>query len=216
MTRVPSMLTHVMSYLLSVTASTRGEESWSNKVLAEFEREFIASHPGAEIKRRFAGDVPHLDFAAQKAGRIPAERQSPEDVAAFALAHELTEELIAASALVIATPMYNWGPPSSLKAWIDRIVNIKTFYQQTGALADLPVTVIIASGGLYSEGENMKHDFLRPLLDEVFTRIGVQDITFVNCDPAGPLDRVPGALDAPGNAYAKALAQVPAAAARIR
>jgi FMN-dependent NADH-azoreductase len=210
------MLTQVMSYLLSVTASTRGEESWSNKVLAEFEREFIASHPGAEIKRCFAGDVPHLDFAAQKAGRIPAERQSPEDVAAFALAHELTEELIAASALVIATPMYNWGPPSSLKAWIDRIVNIKTFYQQTGALADLPVTVIIASGGLYSEGENMKHDFLRPLLDEVFTRIGVQDITFVNCDPAGPLDRVPGALDAPGNAYAKALAQVPAAAARMR
>jgi hypothetical protein len=57
---------------------------------------------------------------------------------------------------------------------------------------------------------------LRPLLDEVFTRIGVQDITFVNCDPAGPLDRVPGALDAPGSAYAKALAQVPAAAARMR
>lgn len=205
-----------MSYLLSVNTSTRGEDSWSNKVLAEFEREFEAIHGTMPIKRRFAGDVPHLDFAAQKAGRIPVERQSPEDIEAFALANELTEELIGASALAIATPMYNWGPPSSLKAWIDRIVNIKTFYQQTGALADLPVTVIIASGGLYSEGENMKHDFLRPLLDEVFTRIGVQDITFINCDPAGPLDRVPGALDAPGNAYAKALAQVPNAAARIR
>jgi FMN-dependent NADH-azoreductase len=205
-----------MSYLLSVNASTRGEDSWSNKVLAEFERQFTDLHPGVEIKRRFAGDVPHLDFAAQKAGRIPVDRQTPEDVAAFALAHELTEELIGASALAIATPMYNWGPPSSLKAWIDRIVNVKTFYQQTGALADLPVTVIIASGGLYSEGENMKHDFLRPLLDEVFTRIGVQDITFVNCDPAGPLDRMPAALEAPGNAYAKAISQVPAAAARIR
>ncbi len=205
-----------MSYFLSVNTSTRGEDSWSNKVQAEFEREFSARHSGVAIKRRFAGDIPHLDFAAQKAGRIPVERQSPDDVAAFALASELTDELIGASALVIATPMYNWGPPSSLKAWIDRIVNVKTFYQQTGALADLPVTVIIASGGLYSEGENMKHDFLRPLLDEVFTRIGVQDIMFVNCDPAGPLDRVPGALDAPGNAYAKALSQVPAAATRIR
>lgn len=205
-----------MTYLLSVTTSTRGEDSWSNKVLTEFERQFETMHTAADIKRRFAGDVPHLDFAAQKAGRIPIERHSPEDVAAFALANELTDEVINASALVIATPMYNWGPPSSLKAWIDRIVNVKTFYQQTGALADLPVTVIIASGGLYSEGENMKHDFLRPLLDEVFTRIGVQDIRFVNCDPAGPLDRVPGAIDAPGNAYAKALAMVPAAAARIR
>jgi FMN-dependent NADH-azoreductase len=206
----------VMSYLLSVNASTRGEDSWSNKVLAEFEREFVKNHGDVEIRRRFAGDIPHLDFAAQRAGRIPIDRQTPEDAEAFALAHELTEELIGASALAIATPMYNWGPPSSLKAWIDRIINVKTFYQQTGALADLPVTVIIASGGLYSEGENVKHDFLRPLLDEVFTRIGVQDLMFVNCDPAGPLDRMPGALEAPGNAYAKALSQVPSAAARIR
>jgi FMN-dependent NADH-azoreductase len=112
--------------------------------------------------------------------------------------------------------MYNWGPPSSLKAWIDRIINVKSFYQQTGALSDLPVTFIISSGGLYSEGENMKHDFLRPLLDECVTRIGVQDIAFVNCDPAGPLDR--GMIDpaAPDSAYMKALRQIPGAALRVR
>ena len=132
------------------------------------------------------------------------------------LANELTDELFGASALVIATPMYNWGPPSSLKAWIDRIINVRTFYQQTGALADLPVTVIVASGGLYSEGENMKHDFLRPLLDECFTRIGVKNISFVNCEPAGPLDR--GVVDpsSPDSAYSKALRQIPQAITRIR
>jgi len=205
-----------MSYLLSVNTSTRGEESWSNKLLAEFEAQFAALHPAIPVQRRFTGDIPHLDYPAQRAGRTPIDKQTAEDVKAFALANELTDELLLAKALVIATPMYNWGPPSSLKAWIDRIINVKTFYQQSGALSDLPVTFIIASGGLYSEGENMKHDFLRPLLDECFTRIGVQDIAFINCDPAGPLDRGMIEVDSPQSAYTKARNQIPQAVARIR
>ncbi len=205
-----------MAYLLSVNTSTRGENSWSNKLLLEFEQQFLSAHTGVSVTSRFTGDVPHLDFAAQSAGRTPMDKQTPEDVVAFALAQKLTDEVLGAAALVVATPMYNWGPPSSLKAWIDRIVNVNTFYQQTGALADLPVTFIISSGGLYSEGENSKHDFLRPLLDECFTRIGVQDIAFVNCDPAGPMDR--GIVDAqsPESAYTKALQQIPLAITRIR
>jgi len=205
-----------MTYLLSVNSSTRAEESWSNKVLGEFEKQFSEANPNIGVKRRFTSDIPHLDFAAQSAGRIPLENHSPADSAAFALANELTDELLGASALVIATPMYNWGPPSSLKAWIDRIINVRTFYQQTGALSDLPVSIIVASGGMYSEGENMKHDFLRPLLDECFTRIGVQDIAFINCDPAGPLDRGIISPDSSGSAYMKALGQVPAAISRVR
>jgi FMN-dependent NADH-azoreductase len=205
-----------MSYLLSVNTSTRGDGSWSNKLLREFENQFVAANPDVSMRNRFTGDIPHLDFAAQSAGRTPLDKQSPADKAAFTLANELTDEVIGAAALVVATPMYNWGPPSSLKAWIDRIINVKSFYQQTGALSDLPVTFIIASGGLYSEGENMKHDFLRPLLDECFTRIGVQDIAYINCDPAGSLDRGIVAPDSSGSAYMKALAQIPGAAARIR
>jgi FMN-dependent NADH-azoreductase len=205
-----------MAYLLSINSSTRGEQSWSNKVLGEFERQFLGTHPEVDVTRRFTNDIPHLDFAAQSAGRTPLEKHTPTDTAAFSLANELTEELLGAAALVVATPMYNWGPPSSLKAWIDRIINVRTFYQQSGTLSDLPVSIIIASGGLYSEGENMKHDFLRPLLDECFTRIGIQDIAFINCDPAGPLDRGVIAPDSPSSAYLKALGQIPAAVSRIR
>ena len=205
-----------MSYLLSLHASTRQEKSFSNQLLAEFEASFQTLHPGFEIRSRFTGDIPHLDFDAQAAGRVPVEKQDVRMRAAFELARDLTEELIGASALVIATPMYNWGPPSSLKAWIDRIINARTFYQQTGELADLPVTVIISSGGLYSEGENTKHDFLRPLLVECFSRIGVRDLQFVNCDPAGPMEY--GRIDQsdPLSGYSKALKQVPAAASRAR
>lgn len=205
-----------MTYLLSVNTSTRGENSWSNRVLEQFEAEFARAYPEFNLIRRWTGDIPHLDFAAQKAGRTPLDRQSEEDKAAFKLANQLTDELVAAAALVVATPMYNWGPPSSLKAWIDRIINTRTFYQQSGALADLPVTVIVASAGLYSEGENMKHDFLRPLLDECFTRVGIQDISFINCDPTGPMDRGVVSLDSAQSAFQKALSQIPAAVQRAR
>ena len=73
----------------------------------------------------------------------------------FALANLLTDEIDGAAALVIATPMYNWGPPSSLKAWIDRIINVRTWHQPTVDISNLPVTVIVTSAGLYSVGENV-------------------------------------------------------------
>ena len=134
----------------------------------------------------------------------------------FALADQLTDELDGAAALVIATPMYNWGPPSSLKAWIDRIINVRTWYQPSVNLENLPVTVVVSSGGLYSEGENIEHDHLRPLLRECFSRIGVQDLRFINCDPTGPMEY--GSTDklSPESGFSKALAAIPEAAARAR
>lgn len=205
-----------MAHLLSINASTRGEDSFSNQLLAKFEGEFLNHHGDIPIIRRFSGDIPHLDFQAQKAGRTPLSQHDEGLTAAFALANQLTEELISARALVIATPMFNWGPPSSLKAWIDRIINVRTFYQNSAHLSDLPVSVIISSGGLYSEGENMKHDFLRPLLDECFTRIGVQDLIFINCDPAGPMEYGRIEVSSPESAFSKALRQIPDAVRRIR
>ena len=203
-----------MSYLLSLHTSTRGEQSFSNQLLGEFETSFVAQHLGSEVRSRFTGEIAHLDFDAQEAGRIRLENHDERLSKAFALANELTDELLGASAVAIATPMYNWGPPSSLKAWIDRIINVRTFYQRTTDLSDLPITVIISSGGLYSEGEGAKHDFLRPWIAECFSRIGVLDLQFVNCDPAGPIEY--GRIDkaAPDSAYSKALRQIAAAAGR--
>ena len=205
-----------MGYLLSLETSTRAEASWSSKALAVFEEHYLAAHPGATIRRRHTQDIPHLDFLAQLAGRTPIDQHTPELTQAWALADELTTELLGADALVIATPMYNWGPPSALKAWIDRIINVRTFYTPDGSLATLPVTVIVASGGLYSEGDNVVHDHLRPLLRECFTRVGITDLVFVNCDPAGALDR--GAIhpDTEHSAWHKAVAAIPAAAQRSR
>ena len=61
-----------MGYLLSLHASTRKEKSFSNQLLAEFEASFHSQHPGLNTRSRFLGDIPHLDFEAQAAGRAVA------------------------------------------------------------------------------------------------------------------------------------------------
>jgi FMN-dependent NADH-azoreductase len=94
-----------MSYLLSLHTSTRKEKSFSNLLLAEFETSFHSQHQGLETISRFTGDIAHLDFDAQEAGRIPVEKHDARLSQAFALANQLTDELVGASALVIATPM---------------------------------------------------------------------------------------------------------------
>ena len=187
-------------------------------MLEEFTDRFRAEHPQVGVVDRSVQEIPHLDALAVTAGRTQVADHTPELAEAFSLARVLTDEVLHSSAIVVATPMYNWGPPSALKAWLDRIVNTETFYRPTPALVGIPITFIIASGGRYTTPEMSRHDNLRPLLVECFTRMGSDpsDLVFVDCDPTGPLDR--GHLDHldEDSGWVQALAQADDAALRIR
>lgn len=182
--------------LLRVTVSRRGSKSHTLAMLEEFTEHFKAKYPGCTIVDRATFDVPHIDFDNLEAGRTSVSKHTPDMVEAFKLASELTKELAAADHVVIATPMYNWGMPSSLKAWFDRVINTHTFYEKTITLAGTPISLIIASGGGYSEAgshgnaERMKMDHLRPHLLTCLTQIGsaVDDIKFIDIDPTAPID----------------------------
>lgn len=204
-----------MANLLRIPVSRRGSDSYSLELLNSFTESFCRQHPGVSVIDRDPFLIPHLDLFELQAGRTSPEDFTPELAEAFELADELTDELLKASAVVIATPMFNWGPPSALKAWIDRIINKRTFYRDTPALAGLPVTAIIASGGTYTSEAMKQHDNLRPLLRECFSRIGTDDLIFVDCELTGAIDR--GAVERhdPASGLSLALGEIDAAAARI-
>ena len=89
--------------------------------------------------------------------------------------------------------MYNFSLPSALKAWIDHIVRAgKTFsYSEKGVSALVTgkkVFLVIASGGVYSDGPLKEHDFVEPYLRWILGFIGLTDITTVRVEGAG----VPG------------------------
>ena len=106
----------------------------------------MASHPSHRVVTREVQSIPHLDYDAIEAGRTDQTLHTPEQQRAFALANELTDELVNADAIIISTPMYNWSLPSALKAWVDRVINCRTFYQRTDTVAKIPVTFIVISG----------------------------------------------------------------------
>jgi FMN-dependent NADH-azoreductase len=134
--------------------------------------------------------------------------------------HAALDEFLAADVVVIGAPMYNFGIPSTLKAWFDQIlVAGKTFrYTENGpeGLAG-GKTVIVASarGGFYGEGTPLEAlDFQEKYLRTVFGFIGVTDVTFVRAEGVaiGPEQRE-AALAAALKAAAEVSAPAPALAA---
>jgi len=209
--------------LLRIIVSNRPSHVSFSKRLGEiFTDKWKESYPSVPIVDRVTGNIPHLDYESQEAGRKPLEKHTPETTGAFKLANDLTDELLAARHLLIVTPMFNWGPPSSLKAWIDRVINVRTFVKGgSNVLSGLPITIIVANGGAYSVDAPQSRpdlDFLRPALLNWFTQMGAQreNIHFIDCDPTGPIDAGMVPLESENSGWTRALAKVPAAAARIK
>ncbi|WP_327676212.1 FMN-dependent NADH-azoreductase [Kitasatospora sp. NBC_00458] len=90
---------------------------------------------------------------------------------AWAVVRPLLDELVAADAVLIGAPMYNFGIPAALKAWIDQV----TFPKMV--LAPRRFVVVAARGGAYGPGtprEPYDHNG-RYLLDFVRGHYAVED-----------------------------------------
>lgn len=134
-------------HLLRITVSRRGPASHSLRMLEEFTETFKQLNPNIDIVTRSTYDIPHLSYEEHEAGRVKPDLHSEENAEYYALASELTKEILTAKHIVIASPMYNWNIPSSLKAWLDRIINSETF-PANPIFFQTPITFIIASGGI--------------------------------------------------------------------
>jgi FMN-dependent NADH-azoreductase len=191
-----------------VVVSPRNSESWSRRALDLFTRGYVERFPEATVTTRECYDLPHISYEALVAGRTPPEQHSPAQTQAFALQSEIVDEVEHCTHLVIATPMYNWSTPSALKAWVDHFVNRRTFYGAPSVLAGKHITVIISSGGLYSEGPQQENDTLRPWFRNFFARLGADEFAFVNCDPTGPMDFGGIAVDDQASGWTKVQREV--------
>jgi FMN-dependent NADH-azoreductase len=175
--------------LLHIDSSITGTNSTSRQLSATLVAALKAAIPGLEVIRRDldANPIPHLDSK-----RLPTVRpaNAPEDAVGIADegGSEALEEFLGADILVIGAPMYNYGVPSQLKAWIDRIAIAGKTFSYT---ADGPVGlaggkhVIVASsrGGLYApEMPFEPNDFQEKYLRAIFAFIGIDDIEIIRAE----------------------------------
>ena len=116
-----------MSTVLVLTSSAQGAASVSNQLVEDAVARLRSHDPELGVIRRDLGrsPVPHLnlDFAAAMRG---AEPTNEAQAAALALSNELIAELKTADTIIIGAPMYNFGIPSTLKAWFDYVVRAGT------------------------------------------------------------------------------------------
>jgi len=173
-----------MSQLLVVESSPRGDASISHHLSRRFVAEWQAAHPGGQVVDRdlMETNLPFVNAPWLQAYFTPPEQQSPAMQAELALSDELVAELLATDHLVIATPVYNYNVPAVLKAWVDHIVRkgITLGMDGGGLVTGKKATVLIASGGVYTEGSPIHdRDIATQYLRLVLGVIGITDVTFI-------------------------------------
>ena len=175
-----------MQRILIIESSPREVESASRRLTAKLRSRLRVLYPNAEITERdVARDpLPHLDNQTVRAisTRDTAEAESLKDV--LRLSDELTQEVLSSDLLVIASPTWNFGMPSSLKAWIDHIVRAGRTFNYAGAgVAGLAkgkkAILVLASGGVFSEGPWKSWDTVEPYLRLILGFIGIDDVQTV-------------------------------------
>lgn len=177
-----------MSKVLVVTSSALGDASVSNQLTGHIVNQLRLKDGENKIITRDLGSnpVPHLTQDATIAFRAPEIRNEAQ-ASAQALSDELIAELKAADLLVIGAPMYNFGIPSTLKAWFDYVLRAGITFRYSeagpeGLLKHKRAIVVLTRGGLYSEGPAQVMDAQEPHLRALLGFIGITDVTFVRAE----------------------------------
>lgn len=130
-----------MATLLQINSSLFGENGNSSQLTQEFVARWKEQHPeGVVTVRDFAKEsVPHLDAARVQALFTPETDRTAEQQAVVDYSDKIIAEIQAADVIVIGVPLYNFGVPSTLKAYFDHIARAGvTFkYTETGPVGPL-------------------------------------------------------------------------------
>src|SRR6266852_3145646 len=112
-----------MKTLLQIQSSIFSNGGQSSQLAGRFIAAWRASNPrGKVIVRDLAAEpVPHLDAARFSAFLSKPEERTPEQQAVIDYSDTLIDELRRADVIVIGLPMYNFGLPSTLKAYFDHV-----------------------------------------------------------------------------------------------
>jgi FMN-dependent NADH-azoreductase len=129
-----------MAHLLHIDSSVQGEQSISRNLTGRAAQRWRAAHPGGTVTYRdlAADPLPHLD-----------------PVTSAALSASLIDEIRAADAVLLGLPLYNFGPPSTVKAWVDHIVAAGVSIDMAtgeGLLGGKDFVAIETRGGGYGPG----------------------------------------------------------------
>jgi FMN-dependent NADH-azoreductase len=185
--------------LFRLDTSIRGAASRTSALADLVEQQWRAASPSAPVVRRHLGQaqLPATAWGvAAGAQYVPADQHTPEQKEATALAASLVDELVAADALIIASPLYNYGVSQHLKTWVDLLTTDRRMAAGAEPILEGRQAVLLtARGGSYGPGtprECWDHatGWMRHIFADVWKldlTVIEQELTLVGINPA--LDR---------------------------
>jgi FMN-dependent NADH-azoreductase len=169
--------------ILQINSSIFSGGGQSTALADQFVARMLAQNPGVRLTvRDLAADpVPHLDAGRFAAFLAKPEERTTAQQAAVAYSDALIDELRRADVVVLGLPLYNFGLPSTLKAYFDHIGRAGVTFKYTdkgpvGLLTGKKVYVFAARGGFYAGTPN---DTQTPYIRAFLSFIGMSDIEFV-------------------------------------
>ncbi|WP_417450719.1 FMN-dependent NADH-azoreductase [Kordiimonas sp.] len=170
--------------LLRVDASARKTGS----ITRDFTNRFIDSlgqqQDMAVLNHDVADGLPFVNEDWVGANFTPADDRTEAQKEHLALSDRLIADLKAADVLAIGVPVYNFGVPAALKAWIDQIARAGVTFKYTeagpeGLLKGKKAILFMASGGT---PVGAAYDYATTYMRHVLGFIGITDVTIVAAD----------------------------------
>jgi FMN-dependent NADH-azoreductase len=180
-----------MSILL-ITSSPRGSASHSTRIATELAHKLQAADPETNLVVRDLATqpLPHIDSDYSAGIYTPPEKRSERQAEVVGVSDEAVDQLLAADTIILATGLINFNISSTLKSWIDHVARAgRTFSYgkegPKGLVSGKKVYIVLASGGVYSEGPAVQLDHAVPYLRNVLAFIGLTDVEVIRIEGVG-------------------------------
>ena len=171
--------------ILRLDASANIEASTSKQLGDRLVEQLRREYGDIELNQRDLNQgLSFIDSEWVAANFTANDERSEDQRARLAFSDSLIKELQQADHIVLTTPMYNFGIPASLKAWIDLIARAGVTFRYTengpvGLLENKRVDIVITTGGAPLESPV---DFVSGYLRQIFRFIGIEDIHIIGAD----------------------------------
>tara|TARA_B100001175_G_scaffold77822_1_gene64980 strand:- start:3084 stop:3665 length:582 start_codon:yes stop_codon:yes gene_type:complete len=170
--------------IYKIDCSARKENSTSRQLAKKLLDKI--KKPGDELVCRDLNDeMLFISNLTESGMKIPESEQTEQHKKMFELSDKLVMELKESDTIIISVPIYNFGPPATLKAWADLAARVKLTFKynedgrRIGLLQDKQVYLVITSGGTKIQS---KEDFLTPWLIHMLNFFGIKKIDIIAAD----------------------------------
>ena len=170
--------------IYQIDSSARKDGSTS-RALAKKVLEKIKKPEDEVIYRDLNEEMVFVTGLTESGMNIDQKDQNENHKKMFKLSDQLVKELKESDVIIISAPIYNYGPPATLKAWSDLAARVgETFKfkpngRREGLLKNKRAYLVITSGGTKL---NSKEDFLTPWLKFILNFFGIDKIEVINAD----------------------------------